>query len=700
MTTRLLMSTLITGFSITLLFLYGTLHAAEPYFAPHLPHTGNVFAARFTSDGKRTISVDDDGALIEWDFIAKRILRRVQAPFTVQRAVLADNLTAAVFLGKERVQRYDLANSTFREIDTANVRKTDHVEEWGTIAVSRDATTVFISDGKGRIYRSLSGKPFTPFLLTGVTDKRKPFVTSLAVSPDGSTLAIGEFGMIRIVDADTGTTHRLITHDRVSYSVTLAFSPDGTLITAGIPGVATLNHSQQELAIWEVSSGRKRLAVTSPDGVACTGGFSRDGGLALLGFSSNSQLYDLSTGKQLGNTFKALPERTWPWQMDMSPDGAYLLVSGQYGALRVFKTAGVMQAENPKPLARLEKNTSKVEALTFSPDGTRLVLTQESSRVQVLDLKGKRLHAFLQRDDTINDFIFDDQGTRLVQFGPYAISQWHWPSLSPLPPVEFGVKTRSDYLRISPDGRHAVALANNELIGNGFYRLPVLQRLDLARGSVTHSFKLEHLKDDIARFYQLGCVDFMSGTATVIDTDGRGRDDTGRRPSTYHSPDRALVYALNNGSLLRTIHPGKAKAGRFDCEQMQFDDKHYPEQPELEGQHHYNYLETPKLSIRSEDGVVAVIDRHSGISRRIKTLATGFTNWETGNHVTKMALSPDSRLLAVGTNQGDVGLYDLRTEKWLGTYLYLGYGEWIWYTEEGIINASTHGAELVVPKEQ
>lgn len=41
------------------------------------PHYDNVLGARFTPDSRRTVSVDDRGVLIEWDFINKRIVRRV-----------------------------------------------------------------------------------------------------------------------------------------------------------------------------------------------------------------------------------------------------------------------------------------------------------------------------------------------------------------------------------------------------------------------------------------------------------------------------------------------------------------------------------------------------------------------------------------------------------------------------------------------
>lgn len=348
---------LITMVTVWVLFLGSLPASAEnQHFAPLQHHTGNVVSARFTPDSKHTLSVDDDGALIEWDFINKRIQRRVQAPFATTKAGLSSYAATAVFLGKGgEVARYELTTGRFSDIDTAKLRKTEDVDEWRNIAISPDATVVFISDAKGRIFRSLSGRPFTPFRLNGLAHGGKRLVSALAVSPDSTKLAIGEQGMIRIVDAGSGEPVWQIPHDRISYSFSLTFSPDSKFITAGIPGVITLNHSQQEMAVWEIEGGRKKLAVSSPDGVASAGGFSHDGKLTLLAFSSNAQIYDLATGRQVGRSFKATRKRAELYfQMDMSPDGKYILISGRNGLLKVYETARIISDKIPVEFASLD----------------------------------------------------------------------------------------------------------------------------------------------------------------------------------------------------------------------------------------------------------------------------------------------------------------------------------------------------------
>lgn len=112
------MNQIIFAVVCTLLLNLSAAYGANPYFAPPLPHSGNVFAARFTADGKRTVSVNTDGALIEWDFIRNRLLRRVQAPFTPEAVALTRDAAKAAFLDKSgHVAVYDLAQARISSID-------------------------------------------------------------------------------------------------------------------------------------------------------------------------------------------------------------------------------------------------------------------------------------------------------------------------------------------------------------------------------------------------------------------------------------------------------------------------------------------------------------------------------------------------------------------------------------------------------
>jgi hypothetical protein len=84
-----------------------------------------------TADGTHTVSLDDSGVLIEWDFINKRIVRRMQAPIPSTTAALAGDTSTAVFMSKGgAIILYDLATGTFRKIiDFSILRSTDTERE-------------------------------------------------------------------------------------------------------------------------------------------------------------------------------------------------------------------------------------------------------------------------------------------------------------------------------------------------------------------------------------------------------------------------------------------------------------------------------------------------------------------------------------------------------------------------------------------
>lgn len=683
-----------------LLLLPLTLHAENLRYTVIEPHHHNVYAARFTPDGMRTVSVDDDGVLIEWDFISKRIVRRAKAPFTPadMGIALTRDAAKAAFVGKDgKTVIYDLAARSFTEIPFAMPAGKDAEREACCIAISDDGKVVFVGDNQGAVYRSENGAPFAQFSPTGKLNRQEEQITALALSPDGKTLAVGRLGMIKLIHAESGEPVWMLPHDQISFSVTISFSPDSTLVSAGIPGRISFGHANQELPVWEVQSGRKLHSFTMADGMAYFGGFSRDNKLALCASSRSAYLFDLATGKQVGSTLKPTEKPDARWQMDTSPDGKYLLVSGGDGLLQVYETARILSDKEPKALASLESRVSMVEALAFSPDGGALLISYKEASPQVFDLNEKKLRERLKCNHDVREFLFSAGETKVLAAGPYFIGQWSWPKLEPLPTVEFTNGERNYEQKISPDGASAVVLANDVLkFEDGInWMIPELLVVDLNKGTIPQKYLLRDLQDTIARFYRLACVDFTTNSATVIDSDGRGQDADGRRPSTWNSPTRALIYSLADGKQLRIIDSKTDKAGTFDCDKMVFKPRNEEGEPEQKPLHFYKNFVSGRFLLRSDDGSVTVIDREKDKPWRLKTFATTFHGWENSNQIECMAISADGRLLAIGTNKGDVGLYDVKKGKWLGTYLYLGYKEWIWYTADGIINASKGGSELV-----
>lgn len=637
------------------------------------------YSARFTPDGTRIVSVDDDGLLIEWDFINRRIRRRVKAPFTPadMGVALTRSTAKAAFVGKDgKTVIYDLATKSFTEIPLAIPSGAIKGREASSIAISDDGKVLFVGDNYGALYRSVNGAPFAPFIPAGKLNRPEEQVTALAISPDGKTLAVGRLGMIKLIHAESGEPVWMLPHDKISFSVTISFSPDSKLISAGIPGRISAGYANQELPVWEVKSGHKLHSFIMTDGMAYLGGFSRDNKRALCASSRSAYLFDLATGKRLGSPF--IPHKTngSRWQMDTSPDGKHLLISGSNGLLKVYETASILNDKEPEPLVAMESRVSAVKLLRISPDGGALLVGHEHAMPQIFDLKEKKMRQRLECSHEIREFIFAGKETKLLAAGPFYISQWSWPSLEKLPLIEYDEEERNSGFIVSPDGKRGVSLDYSVLV-DGHLQIPALQTVELERG--TKGKQLLLLEEKKTHFSEttLQCADFSAQRAVLRTQDGR-----------------ALEYSLTDGKLLRLVDVTDKKTDLFDCERKRYATPEFllPKE-KLQQPWRYQYALSGHYLAESEEGVITVTD----LKKNTVSIFTSFANpvGTDGNEGTTVAISPDGGIVAIGTNKGDVGLYDVKKAELIGTYLYLGYKEWLWYAPDGNYNGSPNATELV-----
>ena len=86
---------------------------------------------------------------------------------------------------------------------------------------------------------------------------------SLAWSPDGSMLAVGEQGVVRLVRAATGDVHDLARVEK-STPLALAWSPDGRWIAAAVDGDLLRFDARTGDAVVLVSKGEFAFGGSSP----------------------------------------------------------------------------------------------------------------------------------------------------------------------------------------------------------------------------------------------------------------------------------------------------------------------------------------------------------------------------------------------------------------------------------------------------
>jgi WD40 repeat protein/tRNA A-37 threonylcarbamoyl transferase component Bud32 len=238
-------------------------------------------------------------------------------------------------------------------------------------------------------------------------------VASLALSPDGKTLATGGDRTVQFWDARSGQLRRTSKPGHKGRVHSVAWSPDGTaLASSGVSdgfvalwkpdaeaplrtltqrGVTNLgavtwapdgSHiraaNNRTSALWDPATGKALSRVPwqlagssdltwSPDGKTLATSNPRDGGV---------RLWDAASGNPLRQLVKPAGVDRW-LKVAWSPDGKTLAVQGGYGADLWDVAAGTS-----RPLG---KHANTVSALVWSPDGARLATAAVGNSVRLWD---------------------------------------------------------------------------------------------------------------------------------------------------------------------------------------------------------------------------------------------------------------------------------------------------------------------------
>ncbi|MCI0458739.1 MAG: WD40 repeat domain-containing protein [Gemmataceae bacterium] len=153
-------------------------------------------------------------------------------------------------------------------------------------------------------------------------------VSRLAFSPDSQTVATSSpDGVIRLSDLATGRQKaRLDSRDPDRPEVVhLAFSPDGKMLAAG--------RKRGDIVLWDVLQRKEMSRVRSPGLLPETLAFSPDSQTVRVLTTASGQVgsqvkqWEAATGKERATIS---PEKSGGKKGALSPDGAYMAVSGQY----------------------------------------------------------------------------------------------------------------------------------------------------------------------------------------------------------------------------------------------------------------------------------------------------------------------------------------------------------------------------------
>jgi WD40 repeat protein len=315
-----------------------------------LRHPGEVSSVALSPDGTLVASVDHSVCL--WDVATGKEHANFhkRLPGVLKVTFAADGKALIAWCSDGGVRIYSVATG-------------DLVRETAGIGQVSGLTASFSPDGKLWATADLSngvsvrrvGSAAELFHLQ-FTDGH---ATCLAFSPDGRVLASGDWGhRLRLWDVPSGKLIHELKGQR-SWLESVAFSPDGRLL-ASASGIADLT-----IRLWEVATGKELLRFKTSGMVgSATLAFSPDG-KALAGSirEGTIHLWDVATGREL----RKLPGHgCWVRGIAFSGDGTRLAAGSRDHSVSVW------DLQTGKPLQEFPAHQGTVVTLAFSPDGRRL----------------------------------------------------------------------------------------------------------------------------------------------------------------------------------------------------------------------------------------------------------------------------------------------------------------------------------------
>jgi WD40 repeat protein len=375
-------------------------------------HTIGIYGLAFSPDGKTIASGSVDGTAAIWDLDVPGVLYKVDLPASGSGSEIAMHPDGKSFfeVGFDGIIR-------MRDVATGQIIRTfdDNASRWSnSVAVSPDGNHVLSAD-------YVTSDPFdeqNAYLwdiqtgeLLRTFDKNFGWIFTIAFSPDGQKVAVGETEGKRILMYEVSTGRLLQTFEgHTNWVQNMVFSQDGRkLYSAGRD--LTIREwdvaSGENLRVFEGHTSRVRGIDISPDGKQLVSG-SDDFSL---------KLWDLESGLP---TKTLIGHDSFVYRAHFSPDGRYILSTG-------FNLNVILwDAETGRPIWKMHGHSpNSIDIVTgdFTPNGEMIITISEDSEIIAWDISHlpDDFEAWVQENRYIPDLTCEQR--ELYQVEPLCESQ-------------------------------------------------------------------------------------------------------------------------------------------------------------------------------------------------------------------------------------------------------------------------------------
>ena len=207
--------------------------------------------------------------------------------------------------------------------------------------------------------------------LVKTLEGHKDCIYSVAWSSDGKWIASGSYDkMVKLWDVASGKEVRNL-QDHIDAVFAVAFSPDGKRLASA--------SQDRTVKIWDVASGRRLYTLSDPLDALTSIQYSPSGDrIAAAGYDKTIYVWHLGdTNADLVQSLIA--DEGSILALVWAPDGKTIVTSSSDGSIRFRDATSLV------PLRVIDHQPDWVQALSISPDGTRLAAGRYNGTLTVYD---------------------------------------------------------------------------------------------------------------------------------------------------------------------------------------------------------------------------------------------------------------------------------------------------------------------------